>query len=120
MKTVGFSLLSGLILVAAPALADMGEQVTPLKAAAGSQAERHITAGIEHYGMGHWDVAKSHFMKAEKADPQPAESHYDLALVLDKAGDHGGATEHFKRAHALGKSNTDIHHSEILIKHLKM
>jgi Tfp pilus assembly protein PilF len=65
-------------------------------------------------------VAKTHFTEAEKADPQSAEAHYDLALALDKSGDHGGATGHFKRAHALGKSNMEIQHSEILIKHLKM
>lgn len=67
-----------------------------------------------------WDVAKTHFAEAEKADPQSAEAHYNLALVLDKSGDHGGATEHFKQAYALGKRNMEIQHSEILMKHLKM
>jgi Tfp pilus assembly protein PilF len=120
MKTGYYILWLSVLWFAAPALADMGQGAVPLKAAAGSKAESHITAGIEHYGMGHWDVAKKHFVEAEKADPQSAEAHYDLALVLDKAGDHGGATEHFKRAHALGKSNAEIQHSEILLKHLKM
>lgn len=120
MKILSYVLSLGLVVLAAPALADMGKGATPLKAAAGSKAESHIAVGIEHYGMGHWDVAKNHFMEAEKADPQSAEAHYDLALVLDKAGDHAGATDHFKRAHALGKSNLEIQHSEVLMKHLKM
>jgi len=120
MKHVGSSLLFALLLLAAPAFADMGKTATPLKVAAGSKAESHTTAGIEHYGLGHWDVAKTHFLEAEKADPQSAEAHYNLALVLDKSGDHAGATEHFKKAQALGKNNHEIQQSEILMKHLKM
>lgn len=57
---------------------------------------------------------------AQEADPQSAEAHYDLAFVLDKTGDHGGATAHFQKAHDLGKANAAIHDSEILKKHLKM
>jgi Tfp pilus assembly protein PilF len=106
--------------VVTPVLADMGKDAVPLKAAAGSKAESHITAGIEHYGKGHWDVAKKHFSEAEKADPQSAEAHYDLALALDKSGDHKAAVEHFQRAQTLGKDNMEIQQSEILKKHLKM
>jgi len=102
------------------AWADMGKTATALKAAAGSKADSHITEGIEHYNQGHWDVAKKHFMEAVKADPQSAEAHYDLALALDKAGDHPGATEHFKKAYDLGKQNPEIQNSGILKAHLKM
>jgi Tfp pilus assembly protein PilF len=100
--------------------ADMGKSAMPLKAASGSKAEAHITEGIEHYDKGHWDVAKKHFVEAAKADPQSAEAHYDVALVLDKMGDHSGATEHFKKAQQLGMSNSEIQNSDILKKHLKM
>ena len=100
--------------------ADMGKGAMPLKAMAGSKAEQHISEGIEHYDKGHWDAAKKHFTEAAKADPQSAEAHYDVALVLDKMGDHSGATEHFKKAYELGKSNADIQNSDILKKHLKM
>jgi Tfp pilus assembly protein PilF len=119
---LGFSVLaiSALWFAAIPALADMGKDAVPLKAASGSKAESHIAAGIEHYGKGHWDVAKKHFSEAEKADPQSAEAHYDLALALDKAGDHKSAVEHFQRAQTLGKDNMDIQQSDILRKHLKM
>ena len=112
--------ISVLWYVAMPAVADMGKEAVPLKASAGSKAETHIAAGIEHYGKGHWDVAKKHFSEAEKADPQSAEAHYDLALALDKAGDHKSAVEHFQRAQSLGKDNMEIQQSEILKKHLKM
>ncbi len=85
MKIAFCSLALGVLwYVATPALADMGKDAAPLKAASGSKAESHIAAGIEHYGLGHWDVAKKHFTEAEKADPQSAEAHYDLALALDK------------------------------------
>jgi Tfp pilus assembly protein PilF len=106
--------------LASSALADMGKDAAPLKGASGSKAEAHIATGIEHYGKGHWDVAKKHFSEAAQADPQSAEANYDLALALDKAGDHKGATEHFQRAQTLGKDNTQIQQSEILKKHLKM
>ena len=109
-----------LVLMSAVTWADMGKGAMPLKAMAGSKAEKHISEGIEHYDKGHWDVAKKHFTEAAKADPDSAEAHYDVALVLDKMGDHSGATEHFKRAYELGKSNAEIQNSEILKKHLKI
>ncbi len=108
------------LLVTASAWADMGKEAQPLKAMAGSKAEGHLNEGIEHYGMGHWDIAKKHFTAGEQADPQSAEAHYDLALVLDKTGDHGGATAHFQKAHDLGKANAAIHDSEILKPQLRM
>jgi Tfp pilus assembly protein PilF len=100
--------------------ADMGKTAMPLKATTGSKAEQHVSEGIEHYDKGHWDVAKKHFSEAAKADPQSAEAHYDVALTLDKMGDHSGATEHFKMAYELGKSNAEIQTSDIRKKHLKM
>lgn len=100
--------------------ADMGKGAVPLKAAAGSKAESHINQGIEHYEKGHWDVAEKHFSEAAKDDPKCAEARYDVALVLDKKGDHAGATKHFKTAYDLGKDNPEIQNSDILKKHLKM
>lgn len=99
--------------------ADMGK-APALQAAAGSKAEAHNKEGIEHYNQGHFDVALKHFQAAAKDDPQSAEAHYNLALALDKTGDHKGATEHFKTAYDLGKSNPDIQNSGILKAHLKM
>ena len=118
-KVMAFTLFAAL-LVTTSVWAGMGKEAQPLKAAVGSKAESHLNEGIEHYGMGHWDVAKKHFSAGEQADPQSAEAHYDLALVLDKTGDHTGATAHFQKAHDLSKANAAIHESEILKKHLKM
>jgi Flp pilus assembly protein TadD len=100
--------------------ADMGKGAVPLKTAPGSKAEMHNNEGIEHFGQGHWDVAKKHFMEAAKEDPKSAEAHYNLGLVLDKSGDHKAATEHFKTALELGKENPEIQNSGILKAHLKM
>ena len=115
-------LLIGLILLltAGVTWADMGKGAVPLKTAPGSKAEMHNDEGIEHFNQGHWDVAKKHFMEAAKADAMSAEAHYNLALVLDKSGDHKGATEHFKTALDLGKDNPEIQNSGILKAHLKM
>jgi Flp pilus assembly protein TadD len=99
--------------------ADMGKAAPALQVAAGSKAEAHSKEGIEHYNLGHFDVALKHFQTAVKDDPQSAEAHYNLALALDGTGDHKGATEHFKTAHDLGKNNQDIQNSDILKKHLK-
>ena len=106
-------------LAGGPAFGAMNKTVPALKAGPGSKAEMHVTEGIEHYNQGHWDVAKKHFMEAAKADPQSAEAHYNLALTLDKNGDHKSATEHFMKAHDLGKDNAEIQNSEILKGHLK-
>ena len=86
----------------------------------GSKAEAHNKEGVEHYNQGHWDVAQKHFSEAAKEDPKSAEAHYNLALSLDKLGDHKAATEHFKQAHDLGKNNPDIQNSGILKKHIGM
>lgn len=109
-----------LMFIGGQAGADMGTAAPALKTAAGSKAEAHNAEGIEHYNQGHWDVAKKHFMEAAKADPRSAETHYNLALTLDKSGDHKGATEHFKTAYDLGKNNPEIQNSGILKAHLKL
>ena len=113
--------LSWMIFASSAALADMGKgAAAPLQAASGSQAATHISEGNDHFSQGHFDVAKKHYMEAEKADPKAAEAHYNLALALDKLGDHKGATAHFKQALELGKNNPEIQNSGILHGHLKM
>jgi len=102
------------------ALADMGKTAAPLSVAAGSPADMHNKEGIEHYNQSHWDVAKKHFTGAVEADPKSAEAHYNLALSLDKSGDHKAATEHFQKALDLGKDKPEIANSGILKAHLKM
>ena len=120
MRKVVMAVLISVVVAANVSWADMGKGAVPLKTAPGSKAEMHNNEGIEHFGQGHWDVAKKHFMEAAKEDPKSAEAHYNLALVLDKSGDHKAATEHFKTALDLGKENPEIQNSGILKAHLKM
>ena len=100
-------------------VADMKKTAPAINTAPGSKAEMHNTEGIEHYNQQHWDVAKKHFMEAVKSDPTSGEAHYNLALALDKSGDHKTAIEHFHKAKELGKDNPEIQQSEILQAHLK-
>ncbi len=120
-RLLGFAVIAiSLVFVSGQAWAQMGKAAPALNTAAGSKAESHNKEGIELYNQGHWDVALNHFTEAAKADPNSAEAHYNVALALDKSGDHKGATEHFKTAFDLGKNNPDIQNSGILKAHLKM
>jgi len=100
--------------------ADMSKTAPALKVAMGSPAESHNNEGIEHYIQGHYDVALKHFKGAVEADPKSAEAHYNVALALDKTGDHKGATAHFKKAYDMGKGNPEIQNSAVLKAHLKI
>ncbi len=76
--------------------------------------------GVGHFEQGHWDVAQKHFQKAVAANADLAEAHYNLALALDKMGEHGEATKHFQMALDHGADNPDIANSGILKAHLGM
>ena len=91
-----------------------------LMTASDSKAHAANSEGIEHYNQEHWEVAHGHFMKAVEADPASGEAHYNLALALDKMGQHKDAAMEFQKAQDLGKDNPDIQNSEILLGHVKM
>ncbi len=76
--------------------------------------------GVGHYKEGHWKTSAKHFREAIAAGPKLAEAHYNLALTLDKLGDHGGATQHFGEALELAPDNPKIKDSTILKEHLGM
>jgi len=76
--------------------------------------------GVGHYKEGHWEISAKHFREAIAAGPKLAEAHYNLALTLDKVGDHGGATQHFGEALELAPDNPKIKDSKILKEHLGM
>ncbi len=82
----------------------------PLTTAPGSNATaaQHNLKGSVHYKMGHWSAAKDHFVSAIEADPNLAESHFNLALALDKLDRHSEATTHFKKAAELAPDNKGI------------
>lgn len=76
--------------------------------------------GVGHYKEEHWKISAKHFREAIAAGPKLAEGHYNLALTLDKLGDHGGATQHFGEALELAPDNPKIKDSKILKDHLGM
>jgi tetratricopeptide (TPR) repeat protein len=76
--------------------------------------------GVGHYKEGHWKTSLKHFEEAITAGPKLAEAHYNMALTLDKLGDHGGATTHFGEALKLAPDNPKIKDSKILKDHLGM
>ena len=92
----------------------------PLSLPAGSdpEANTHNEEGISHFKEGHYDIALKHFREAGKVQPDPGEIHFNEALALDKLGDHGGATEHFKVAQQNANGNELILESKILLAHI--
>ena len=74
--------------------------------------------GVSHYQAGHWEIAQEHFQKSVAANANLAEAHYNLALTLDKLGNHGEATNHFKTALDLAPENPSITDSGILKAHV--
>jgi Tfp pilus assembly protein PilF len=75
--------------------------------------------GMERYQQGQWQSAKENFEEAIRADPDEAELHYNLALSLDRLGDHAGATVHFKAAAKLAPTNTAITQSDAYLSHVE-
>ncbi len=91
----------------------------PLSSPPGSNAAaaQHNSEGIAHYEMGHWSVARDHFASAIEADPNLAESHYNLALALDKLDRHAEAKTHFLKAAQLAPGNSAITQSSAYRSH---
>lgn len=91
----------------------------PLTTTPGSNATaaRHNSEGVAQYNMGNWAVARYHFGSAIAADPNLAESHFNLALALDKLELHAEATTHFKQAAGLAPGNSAITQSPAYKKH---
>lgn len=110
---VAFFVMSGLAAGTAAA-------ASPLMTAADSKAHALNNQGIEQYTGESWKEAHGYFIQAVEADPESAEAHYNLALVLDKMDEHVAAAKEFKKAQELGKDNPDIQNSKILKSHVGM
>lgn len=93
---------------------------SPLATAADSKANESNNQGIEAYKGEDLEKAHGSFAQAVEADPESAEAHYNLALVMDKMGEHRAAAKEFKKAQDLGKDNPDIQNSKILKDHVGM
>ena len=117
MRTV-ISVLFALVLISLPLTAVAGEGPMALPAGSNAGADMHNKAGIKHWGMGHAEEALKHFKEAAAEGSSIAEIHFNEAVALDKMGDHGAATKHFKKAKDLAKGNKAILSSPILNGHL--
>ena len=89
-----------------------------LLATAGSAGAKENDEGVTHFKQEHWDVAQEHFTKALAINPDLPEGQYNLALALDKLGNHGEATKHFKMALNLAPEDPRIKDSGILKAHV--
>ena len=105
-------------LLGLPVSAFAGEGPMSLPAGSNAGAMKHNTEGIDHWGLGHYDVALKHFSAASKADSAIAQTHFNEAICLDKLGRHGEATMHFKAAKKHAGGNKAILDSPILNGHL--
>ena len=115
MKLVRFAVTFGLaVLQSACAATSVPLATTP---GSNTTATQHNSEGIAQYDMGHWSVARDHFASAIKADPTLAESHFNLALALDKLDHHSEATTHFKKAAELAPGNSAITQSSAYRNH---
>jgi len=85
-----------------------------------NEAASKNNEGVDHLGMGHYDVSKPLFEAALAAKPNFAEAHFNLAVTLDGLGKHTEATESFKKALEFGKDNPKISGDALLKKHLGM
>ncbi|NIQ00737.1 MAG: hypothetical protein GWM98_10345 [Nitrospinaceae bacterium] len=100
-------------------LAGGGEGPMTLPAGSNPEAVKHNQEGIAHWNEGHFDVALKHFAVASKIDSSIGEIHFNEAICLDKLGQHGEATMHFKAAKKNANGNKSILDSHILNSHLK-
>lgn len=101
-----------------PGMEEPPQMAGALMAPAGVTGAAENDEGVNHFQQGHWDVAQEHFTKAIAANADLPEAHYNLALALDKAGNHGEATNHFKKALELAPGDPKIANSKILQAHV--
>jgi len=100
-------------------MASLPEGPLNLPAESDPEANTHNEEGILHYKEGHFDIALKHFREAGTTQSEIGEIHFNEALALDKLGDHGGASEHFKIAQENANGNALILESKILLAHIQ-
>jgi Tfp pilus assembly protein PilF len=75
--------------------------------------------GVRHFSGRHWTESSEFFEDALKIDPNLAEAHFNLGLVLHKKNKHKAATEHFRKAVELAPKDKRIGASQILKEHMR-
>ena len=88
------------------------------KGAEKNKAAEINNAGVRHFSGKHWTESSEFFEDALKIDPDLAEAHFNLGLVLHKKNKHKAAAEHFRKAAELAPDDKRIRDSEILKEHL--
>ena len=100
-------------------MASLPEGPLNLPAESNPEAKTHNDEGILHYKEGHFDIALKHFRAAGEIQSEIGEIHFNEALALDKLGDHGDASKHFKVAQENANGNVLILESKILLAHIQ-
>ena len=100
-------------------MASLSEGPLNLPAESDLEVKTHNDEGILHYKEGHFDIALKHFREAGKIQSEIGEIHFNEALALDKLGDHGDASKHFKVAQENANGNVLILESKILLAHIQ-
>ena len=100
-------------------MASLPEGPLTLPLESSPEANTHNDEGIVQYKEGHFDIALKHFREAGKIQSEIGEIHFNEALALDKLGDHGDASKHFKVAQENANGNTLILESKILLAHIQ-
>ena len=88
-----------------------------VKGAEKNKAAEINNDGVRHFSGKHWTESSEFFKDALKIDPNLAEAHFNLALVLHKKNKHKTAAEHFRKAAELALNDPRIQDSEILKEH---
>tara|TARA_B100002003_G_C13848974_1_gene416244 strand:+ start:137 stop:622 length:486 start_codon:yes stop_codon:yes gene_type:complete len=73
--------------------------------------------GVRHFSGKHWTESSEFFRDALKINPNLAEAHFNLGLVLHKKNKHKKASDHFRKASELAPDDPRIRDSEILKEH---
>jgi Tfp pilus assembly protein PilF len=113
---VGLLLLG--LMIPAYVMAEEGPLGFPMREGSSASAHEHNEEGILHYNKGHYEEALKHFRTSVKIDPHVGESHFNMAITLDKLGKHGRATRHFKKAKEFAQGRGEILQSQILNDHI--
>ena len=100
-------------------IASLPEGPLSLPAESDPEANTHNNEGILHYKEGHFDIALKHFREAGKIQSEIGEIHFNEAWALDKLGNHGDASKHFKVAQENANGNALILESKILLAHIQ-
>lgn len=76
-----------------------------------------LNEGNQRFAEGRWGAAKVQFERAMMAQPDLAEAHYNLALALERLGDHEQARQHYIEAANLAPGHKVIWDSPPLRRH---